>query len=233
MRPLATTSDDRASPLPVRSDWIPLGSDPRALAASLEQLATRLGAIRTWLQLESPPDSGRFPYHLALRNATTGQLHAEGPAREGDRFGLVLSLDETLARGTAVQRYVYVFALDGAGKTTLLFPGVSSGSVENHLPASLAQGDTLPKQIALGPRELFAIGPPFGTDTYLMVTSETALPDPAVLEGDAVASRSLERTSADPLSRLLGAASIGQRGLSVTTPTDWSIERLMVRSVAK
>jgi hypothetical protein len=160
-------------------------------------------------------------------------LHAEGPAREGDRFGLVLSLDETLARGTAVQRYVYVFALDGAGKTTLLFPGVSSGSVENHLPASLAQGDTLPKQIALGPRELFAIGPPFGTDTYLMVTSETALPDPAVLEGDAVASRSLERTSADPLSRLLGAASIGQRGLSVTTPTDWSIERLMVRSVAK
>ena len=234
IRPLATTSDGLASTLPVRTDWIPLGTDSRALAASLEQLVTRLAAIRTWLQLESPPDSGRFPYHLALRNSVTGQLHTDGPARAGDRYGLVLSLDETVARGgTAVQRYVYVLALDGTGKTTLLFPSVSSGTVENYLPASLVQGASLPKQIALGPSELFGIAPPFGTDTYVMVTSETALPDPSVLEGDAVASRGVERTSADPLSRLLGAASIGQRGLSVTTPTDWSIERLIIRSVAK
>lgn len=234
VRPLATTSDGLASTLPVRTDWIPLGTDSRALAASLEQLVTRLAAIRTWLQLESPPDSGRFPYHLALKNSATGQLHSDGLARHGDRYGLVLSLDETLARrGTAVQRYVYVFALDGTGKTTLLFPPVSSGTVENHLPGKLVQGADLPKQIALGPSELFGIGPPFGTDTYVMVTSETALPDPSVLEGEAVASRGLERTSADPLSRLLGAASIGQRGLSVTTPTDWSIQRLIIRSVAK
>jgi hypothetical protein len=88
-------------------------------------------------------------------------------------------------------------------------------------------------QIALGPSELFAIGPPFGTDTYVMITTETALPDPSVLEGDAVASRGLDRGGSDPLSRLLGATGTGQRGLSVTTPTDWSIERLMIRSVAK
>lgn len=233
IRPLATTSD-AASTLPVRTDWIPLGTDPRAAAASLEQLVTRLAAIRTWLQLESPPDSGRFPYHLALRNSATGQLHADGPVRAGERYGLVLSLDETTgSRGRAVQRYVYVFALDGTGKTTLLFPPISSGTVENHLPSKLVQGSDLPNQIALGPSELFGIGPPFGTDTYVMVTSETALPDPSVLEGDAVTSRGLERTSSDPLSRLLGAASIGERGLSVTTPTDWSIQRLVVRSVAK
>jgi hypothetical protein len=232
VRPLSTMIDDRPSPLPVRTDWIPLGSDPRAFAAALEQFATRLAAIRAWLQLESPPDAGRFPYHVALRNTATGQLLTEGAAREGDRYGIVLSLDETLATGKAVQRYVYLFALDGRGKTTLLFPSLSSGTVENHLPASLVEGG-LPAQIALGPSALFAIGPPFGTDTYVMITSETALPDPSVLEGDAVASRGLDRGGSDPLSRLLGATGTGQRGLSVTTPTDWSIERLMIRSVAK
>lgn len=233
VRPLATTRDGQASTLPVRTDWVPLGPDARALGASLEQLVTRLATIRTWLQLESPADSGRFPYRVALRNAATGQLHTEGTTREGERYGLVLTLDEAIARSTVVPRYVYVFALDGAGRTTLLFPSLSGGTVENRLPPGLAQGASLPKQIALGPAALFGIGPPFGTDTYVMVTSETALPDPSVLEGDAVASRGLERTSPDPLSRLLGAASIGQRGLRVTTPTDWSIERLIIRSVPK
>ena len=232
VRPLATVGNGAGSTLPARTDWIPLGANPRALAESLQQYLTRLAAIRTWLQLESPPDSGRFPYHLALRNATTGQLHSEGIVRQGERYGLVLALDEALARGTPVQRYVYVFALDAMGKTTLLFPGLTTGTVENRQPANVADAATLPKQIPLGPAELFGIGPPFGTDTYIMVTSETALPDPSVLEGDAVASRGLERTT-DPLSRLLGAASTGQRGLSVTTPTDWSIQRLTIRSVPK
>ena len=117
--PQATIARQRCRCVPTgfRSVRIRARSPPHC-----SRLATRLAAIRTWLQLESPPDSGRFPYHVALKNSATGQLHTDGTVREGERYGLVLALDEALARGPAVPRYVYVFALDGMGKTTLLFP---------------------------------------------------------------------------------------------------------------
>ena len=200
----------------------------------LEAVEARLGAVRTWLQLESPADAGRFPYHLALKNARTADLRTAGPVHGGEKYGLVLTLDEAIvASGSIDQRYVYVFAIDSAGKSTLLYPAATGGNVENRLPTRVNADGSLPREIALGRRDQFSITPPFGIDTYIMLTSATALPDPLVLEGDAVRTRDLTRGADNPLSRLLAAAGTGKRGQGVTTPTDWSLERLTIESTAE
>ena len=228
VRPLVTAEDVRDSPLPARTDWAPLGDDPSALAARLHQFAVRLAVLRAWLTIESPPDSGRFPYDLALKRSDTGELRTTGETHAGEAYGLVLTLDQAkLGKGSFEQRYVYVFTIDSSGRSQLLFPPPNSGNVENHLPAAVDEQGRAPQQISLGPAQLFKIAPPFGIDTYVMLTSAIALADATVLEGGAVQTRG----AVDPLTRLLGQASAGKRGSGITTPTDWSIERLSVRSV--
>jgi hypothetical protein len=237
VRPLATAQDAKSSALPVRTDWVALGpGGPAALAARLEEQALRLGSIRSWLQLQPPPDEGRFPYHLALKNAGTGDLRTTGPTREGERYGLVLTLDNAaLARsGSFDRRYVYVFAIDNAGKGTLLYPRENTGGAgENFLPVLTGDNRTLPQELPLGPREMFSVTPPFGIDTFFMLTTATALADPMVLDWDPVVTRAAARGADDPLSRLLRQTGARTRAVEVAAPKDWSIERLTIESVAK
>ncbi len=228
VRPLITADEAKGSALPARTDWIPLGEAGEALATELREQAQRLGTIRSWLQLEPPADPGRFPYHLALKNTGTGELKTTGPTKGGERFDLVLALDEAMARGTYDRRFVYVFAVDSDGRSQLLFPASSAGGVENRLPPrGLSE---LPQEITL---RSFTVTEPYGVDTFLMLTSATALADPSVLEGEAVRGRASSRGADDPLTRLLARTGSGTRGVSTPTPTEWSFERLSIQSVAK
>jgi caspase domain-containing protein len=230
VRPLATTEQARTSPLPARTDWVPLDdADPTTTAGRLRQLALRLAAIRGWLQLDAPADSGQFPYHLAIRNTATGEVRTSGPTKDGESYDVVLVRDAAMGSQGFTRRFVYAFAIDSTGASTLLFPGSAAGAVENRLPAAIPENGELPKEI---PLRSFKVSAPFGIDTFILLTSETQLADPAVLEGEAVR-RAETRGASDPLSRLLAQKRAGTRGVSAPTPADWSIERLPILSVPK
>ncbi len=79
--------------------------------------------------------------------------------------------------------------------------------------------------------------PPFGTDTLVLLTSATALPDPTVLANEPVRrGPTLRSPCSHPLSCLVADINGNlPRGApsSASAPKDWSIERLVVESLER
>jgi hypothetical protein len=223
---------EATSLLPVRTDWVTARDAQGSFDAAARQLrgfTLRLGKVRAWLQLEAPPDQGQFPYQLGLKQPQTGTITTTGTVRAGDTFRLVLRADtQALTRG-GEKRYVYVFAIDSYGNNVLLFPRGGQGNVENHLPYDTAGQGPPPPEIPLG--TMFKIAPPFGRDTYLLLTSREAIPDPDVLESQGVRLR--EKQPETPLAQLLYGIVEEGRGVELPTPVTWSIERLSLTSAPR
>jgi hypothetical protein len=229
--PNMTRADaEKRSPLVVRSKWCPTSdvsfSNEKAVRDSLQAVATRLNIIRGWLELESPPDQGLFPYRLALKNQESGvNLGANSTqptpvAHAGQKLRAVLQADaQTLRRGVQ-PRFVYLFAFDSRGESKLIF---GRNNLDNKLPRLGTNGDPA-VEIALG--EPVTISKPFGIDTFVLLSTRDAIPDPAVLE-----ERGVRRGSTSPLSMLLSQVATGTRGIRTATYLDWSIERLSIRSL--
>ncbi len=234
IRPTITRAEQGRAALPLRSDWYPLlGSEPGEAdhvpaARPLEEAVLRLARIRSWLALESPP-GGDFPYHLALQAAgKESAVKTGGTLPAGTRYGLILqACEQDLLRGV-VPRFTYVFSIDSFGKCTLLFPAGPQGNVENRFPIE-PPGEVLPTEITLGEHPLFEVDKPFGTDTYFLLTSKEAIPNPWVFECSRVRTRGLE-TALEEL--LFQTSSASQSRKPLVTPVTWSIERLFFESVS-
>jgi hypothetical protein len=211
--------DRHRTALPARTDWLRQTSSDTASA--LRDQLLRLRRLQAWHLLESPPEA-RSPYHLNLRHARTNAL-VTGTLLGGESYDLVLRA-ATVPR-LVQQRYIYVFMIDTFGKAFLLFP--RSGSVENRFP--LAGQENAPREIALGAAS-FEIAPPYGIDSYFLLTTDEPLVNPAVLEWDGVRSRVPRADTA--LERLLLAINGNTRTVGVHTPANWSIEKLVLESVA-
>jgi hypothetical protein len=175
LRPLVKNGDRSA--LPLRTAWRTHD------ASALRDDVIRLRRIFAWHVLESPPS----PYRLRIRDARTRQIVEQviGNAR----YELVARAATTAMTG---RRHLYAFAIDPVGRSILLFP--RSGSVENRFP--------LTAEITLGQ---FEGAPPYGVDTYFLLTTDAPLPNPWILQWDGV--------RAPPI------------------PANWSIERRSVESV--
>ena len=250
--PNAQANADDPLPLPVRTYWFPTNSTPTdswtAVAHQLEDSAMRVGRIKAWLTLESPADNGQFPYRLALKRTATGnlikgdelkletagetgrkQMRRVLPVLKGDEFFSVViqAEDEALKRGVE-PRYIYVFTLDSDGVSQLIWPGRGQGNSQR-LPA-LADNASYPKTISLA--EGISSGEPYGVDTYLMLTSLTAIPDATVLEFRGVRSGSRGGVDSSPLQKLLESVGNPKRAAVMKAPADWSIQRVAVLSVA-
>jgi len=229
MRPNASREMANSSTLPIRTDWIDTnpgveaGGDSTA-GVQLDDLALRLAKIRSWLDMEGPPDRGRFPYHLALREPGTGELRTAGPVYDGAYFGLVLRADSAQLKPSLERRWIYVFLIDSHGKSVLLFP---TSNVFNRLPYQQSADGKWPTVIALGEDSAFSITPPFGMDTYVLLTSDEVVPTDA-LEWDGVQRRT--RGGASPLAGLLFGNSGATRAGAPVVPLSWSIERLSILS---
>jgi uncharacterized caspase-like protein len=219
VRPNARRSDRRASGLPLRTTWTASAGDT---ALVLRNRALRLHKIEAWNLLESPPE-GRWPYRLALRGQRDQQLVADGGTVAGnDAYALELrAASPAVVR--AGRRHVYVFTIDSYGQSMLLFP--VSGSVENHFP--LAGATRPPQVIPLGAK--FEVAPPYGVDTYILLTTDEPLPNPWILQWDGVRGPMPAATTA--LERLLLLTSSTERSAGVLTPATWSIERIVIESV--
>jgi hypothetical protein len=215
-----------AMAMPVRTDWT---TD----AAELTNAAKKLARIHGWLQLDAPADALRFPYHLALRDAGSRSLITGGTMRNGQEFKVVISADperlrEAVATDSLRPRWIYVFCIDQQGRSTLLFPPRGQGNSDNRFP--------LPGAISHPPASYepdlkaeLRVGEPFGIDTYYLLASEEPLPWPEALEFSGV--REGTRGGLDPLSSLIGRVGNGTRGGPVAVPANWSVERLVLRSI--
>jgi hypothetical protein len=217
VRPNARRSDRRSSGLPLRTTWI---GDAADTALVLRNRALHLHKIEAWNLLESPPE-GRWPYALALRRERDGQLVADGGSVDGEE---TYSIELRAGAGSrrAGRRHVYVFTIDSYGQSTLLFP--ISGSVENHLPLAVAAP---PPVIALGAK--FEGAPPYGIDTYILLSTDEPLSNPWILQWDGVRGPSVKPTNA--LERLLALTGTSNRGTPMITPATWSIERIVIESI--
>jgi hypothetical protein len=217
--------------LPLRTDWFN-GSTTEPTTDSLAIFAVRLGKICAWLNLESPADN--FPYHLFLvRNKTNELIQPGSPMLEGEMYHFALILDSVNApSSTVIVRYTYIFTIDSKGKMDLFYPNASFGAENNvvkYIPGTApTRMDAMP---AMGKVE-FGIGPPFGYDTYFLVTSATPL-SLDVFESDGVMTRGERGNSKGALNDLLANNGAKSRGPTQPVVTKWSVQKFQFRSVAK
>jgi Caspase domain len=233
--PRATATSDHSpgcsttSPYPVRSEWIAVGgaTAPDTAAQTLGMYSQRLAKVHGWLQLSNNAVAGASEssyYKLALVPMTnTTALDPGNPVHESDRMRLALQSSGPVKD----PRWVYIMDIDCHGKGSLIYPQNHS---ENLYPG---EGDQ-DLQVILRHASPLVVGPPYGVDTMILLTTAQPLPDPSALNFEGVA-RGATRGAQTPLERLLSGASSGSRGFEqpVEVPTNWGIEVQSLRTVPK
>ena len=212
------------SQYPVRSEWTALGDATRvdAVSAKLNEYALRLGKVHDWFNLSdsATSQSAATFYKLVMVSATNqAQLPTDKPVVQGDRMNMALQSDDRVTD----PRWVYVLDIDCHGAGTLLYPIDYS---ENQFP-NAGESDrkfVLPHSLTLH------IGPPYGVDTLILLSTAQPLPDPSALNFAGVATRG-SRGMESPLQKLLSNASSGTRGFAEPIPTNWGIDQTRIRSI--
>jgi hypothetical protein len=214
------------SQYPVRTDWVPVGS-PSAIDAAGDKLnhySSLLSKVQGWLELaNSPADASSDEYYslTLLPSNASSPLPANQTTHQGDQLKMALASDDRIID----HRWVYVLDIDCHGQGTVLYPRDYS---ENQFPNDSENG----RQFVLPGAPVLRIGPPYGVDTLIMLSTEQPLADPYVLNFEGVASRG-SRGVASPLEKLLNQTSGGTRGFSGEVPTNWGIGLMTVHSAPK
>jgi hypothetical protein len=214
------------SQYPVRTDWVPIGGTDAidAGSAKLNGYASLLAKVRGWLELANGPADGFADdyYSLALLPFTgTSPVAADQPVHQGDLLKMALQSSSRVIE----RRWVYVLDIDCHGRGTILYP---HNYAENRFPNDADNG----RQIVLPGAPTLRIGPPYGVDTLILLSTAQALTDPYTLNFEGVASRGA-RGVQSPLEKLLNQTSAGTRGFSGEVPTNWGIGLMTVHSVPK
>jgi hypothetical protein len=216
-RPAGGQKSPVSLPLPARTAWGRPPFDNRPCPdGGLKTCLPLLSKIFHWLNVESPADDRRFPYRLGFAPVSSSSLSRADRLVAGT-YRLFLESDEStiaaIQAGWGIQaRYVYVFVIDQEGKSTLLFPNAASKEREHLVPrlgSSPARNDDL-FRIPLGDSAVIEVHAPFGSDTYILLSSAREIPRiKELVETDAVESSAR---------RMRGQA-------------DWSISRRFVQSM--
>jgi hypothetical protein len=195
--------------------------------ASLTKYASLLAKVHGWLELaNSPADASTGDYYTLAMVPVSGQgASASGqpdsPVRQGDQLKMALqSTDRVIER-----RWVYVLDIDCHGKGSLVYP---LDYAENQFPSDSDNG----RQFMLPGARTLRVGPPYGVDTLILLSTAQPLPDPYALDFEGVATRGA-RGLDSPLEKLLANTSSGTRGFSGEAPTNWGIALTTMRSVPK
>jgi hypothetical protein len=222
-------------PLPMRTDWITVNKTKDSMqysARKLEDFALRIGKVKYWLLMKPLPDKGYFPYRLALKNSITGETKTEVSVLNEGSYDLVLQAEEKKLKPLMDKRYIYIFKIDWYGNSTLLFPLREAGSVGNRVPYDIAGQEKYPTEIRLGGPNPIHIDTRqlFGVATYILLSSQEAIPNPSVLEFQGVQHDGLpDENSPLPIKRLDTIDSIGKGPLFPTAGAS-SIQRILVKS---
>ena len=210
------------SQYPVRSDWVPV-SDADSIqqaAATLNRYASLLAKVHGWLQLaDSPADASTANYYsLALLPAAGGSpIAADTLLRQNDVLKIGLQANGRVRD----KRWVYILDINCQGQGTVVYP---AGNSDNRFPNESDTG----RQFVLPGAPQLGISPPYGVDTFVLLSTAQPLSDPYVLNFEGVART---RGAQSPLEQLLSNTSAGTRGDPGQVPTNWSIGLTTIRSV--
>lgn len=211
------------SQYPVRTDWVPVSSAAalESAAGKLNHYSSLLAKVHGWLELaNSPADASTDEFYTLalLPSNATSPLPANQTTHQGDQLKMALASDDRIID----HRWVYVLDIDCHGQGSVLYPRDYS---ENQFPNDADNG----RQFVLPGAPVLRIGPPYGVDTLIMLSTEQPLADPYVLNFEGVATRG-SRGVSSPLERLLNQTSGGTRGFSGEVPTNWGIGLMTVHS---
>lgn len=219
------------SPLPLRTDFIetvtgaPLNDQT---ATSLNESAHRLAKLNAWLHLQNSLDSHPFPYRLVLARVQKGGnktvIPDGGATEEGSAYQIALVGNPNNHAGA---RWVYVLGIDCQGNGAVIWPRKGPGG---RYPPEGGMRD----QMRLEDWGDYPT-PPFGTDTFILLTTGTQLSNPRLLDFEgAVRDGMANRGATTPLEELLVSVSDGTRGdHSVATPTEWSVQIFQMHSTGR
>jgi len=220
---------DRAKArLPLQSDWT-------SSAEQLTSLATRLGRVYAWLNLNGPAGGDHsFPYTLSFEKTGKSGAASTETFKFGDQYKFVFVADAAALQlaattGGVAKRYVYVFLIDSSGNATCFFPDPKYGNDNNLLPRTDPPTATI---VATRLPNDIDISPPAGTDNYFMIASEQPL-DPSIFQWTGVRAPANTRDAGNPLQFLF--ASVGEQGTrgaqkAPSVPATWSIQSMAVHS---
>ena len=226
--PLAAVAHDHTpgcstkSSYPLRSDWLDMTgiADLRVATDELNKFVKQLAKVHGWLELANNSNGSTIGNYYTLALMPTSGTN-DNPVKQNDEVKLALTSTERVID----RRWVYVLDIDCQGKGSLLYP---LGFSENQFPSNSDTG----RQFLLPGAHTMRIGPPFGVDTLIMLSTAEPLPDPFALSFDGVA-RGGTRGIETPLSRLLANTSAGTRGIEAEVPMNWGISVTTMRSVPK
>jgi hypothetical protein len=213
-----------SSRYPVRSNWVVVADSSLIpdKAATLNNYASRLAKLNAWVNLASSPtgDSNKNYYNLEFVRPSDQKILTDGQVvKQDDRLKMML----TASAKVTEKRWVYVLDIDCQGQGTLLYPIQLAG---NQFPNNANDE----RQIDLSGAKTIRVGPPYGLDTIIFISTPQPLPDPTALNFEGVRGIGGRET---PLQRLLSNMSSGTRGLGSEIPTDWGISFGSLRSVPK
>ncbi len=214
------------SPYPVRTDWVPVRGATAIDGAGdkLNHYSSLLAKVHGWLELaDSPADASTDEYYSLTLLPSTGDnpLSSDQTAHQGDLLKMALASEDRVID----RRWVYVLDIDCHGQGTVIYPRDYS---ENQFPNDSDNG----REFILPGAPVLRVGPPFGVDTLILLSTEQPLGDPFVLNFEGVAERGTRGVSS-PLEKLLNQTSGGTRGFSDAVPTNWSIGVLSVHSAPR
>jgi hypothetical protein len=216
------------TPLPTRTDWVRAGG----AAVRLDEFVAKLSRVKSWLTA-SPPDDGRFPYHLELRDqgkpvrpaaqgeSDGGGTHVDLPrVKPGATLELWLVPDAArLAKGAAA-RFPYVFAIDCKGAIEIAYPPNGRGPVK--LP--LSGPDARPGQ-AYRLDEPVELDDTRGPYAFLLLVSSEPIGNVSAATQTGVR-RGARAELTDDLGAYLGSFGT-TRGINPKPlKVDWSVERV-------
>lgn len=211
----------RVVPLPERTSWSKW-SEPESGRArpcetgGLPDCLARLGKLYYWLTIGGASGEERFPYRLAFSRQSDRTVVDRGELVEGP-YRMVLraapgQIELSQKTWGLQSRYVYVFVIDREGRCTQLFPNAASREYEHLLPSrdDLKRSPEALAEIPLGESGVVTIQPPYGVDTYLVITSAHAVPH---------------------LAELVESGPVMADARPLRGEQDWSIDRIFLRSI--
>ncbi len=215
---------------PVRTNWCSYGID--TTADSLSVFAVRLGKISSWLNLKSPADN--YPYSLVLVNGKKQIVQPGEKMIEEQEYHFALKLDSANAPSSRIiPRYCYIFTIDATGQMTLFYPSEEYGAESNLIKYIPGSSPMLMNVLPVNDSINFTIGPPFGNDTYFLLTSDVAV-STSVFKSKGVMTRGIKGTKG-PLDDLLMDNGAQTRAPKPKPPvvTHWSIQKFTFQSLPK
>ena len=229
LRRTQTSARDSLESMPVQTKGFVLedGSNQAAMSVSenLYEYAMRLSKIRGWIQLIGPKEGeSNFPFHLEMKNKTTGSTITNNEYRVGEQVAFHLVANDGYTGANKVKRFVYVFIIDKDGNMTLAYPDADAGNVGNQFPKF--ENFNLVKDVFLFEG---TVSEPVGTDNYFLLASDEPITNYAmVFNQEGV--RSAARGDGSPLGDLLNIGNEGgTRGFNKSV-SNWNLIKLSVKS---